>query len=109
MKEAMKKIDQDGAYCFSDARANQPALFRFDDPAYYSNSLFDHFRGKCALYAELRDYALNETPFLNPKGILKNLEVRNLIDVTSRGPRKKGTFNEEKLLNVQFEQERENG
>jgi len=102
MKEAMRRIDQDGDYCFSDARANQPALFRFDDPAYYSDSMFDQFRGKKALYPELRDYALNETPFLNPKGILKDLEDRNLIDVTSRGSRRKGTFNEEKLLYVKF-------
>jgi three-Cys-motif partner protein len=109
MKEAMKRIDQNGDYCFSDARANQPALFRFDDPAYYSDSMFDQFEGKKAGYAELRDYALNETPFLNPKSILRNLEDRNLIDVTSRGPRRKGTFNEEKLLYVQFKQEREYG
>jgi three-Cys-motif partner protein len=109
MKEAMKKIDQDGDYCFSDARANQPALFRFDDPASYCDSMSDHFRGKRAIYPDLRDYALNETPFLNPKSILKNLEDRNLIEVASRGPRRKGTFNEEKLLYVQFKQERKNG
>jgi three-Cys-motif partner protein len=109
MKEAMKKIDQDGDYCFSDARANQAALFRFDDPAYYSDPTFDHFRGKRAVYAELRDYALNETPFVNPKSILRNLEHRNLIDVTSRGARREGTFNEEKLLYVQFKHEREHG
>jgi len=109
MKEAMKKIDQDGDYCFSDASANQPALFRFDDPTYYSDSMFDHFRGKKAVYHELRDFALNESPFLNPKSILKNLELRNLIDVVSRQPRGKGTFNENKLLYVQFKQERKHG
>lgn len=109
MKEAMRRIDKDGDYCFSDARVNQTTLFRFDDPAYYSDSMFDEFRGRKTVYPELRDYALNETPFLNPKSILKSLEKRDLLEVTSRGPRSKGTFNEEKLLYVQFKQEREHG
>jgi three-Cys-motif partner protein len=109
MKEAMKRIDQDGTYRFSDARVNQPALFRFDDPAYYSSLMFNAFRGKRASYRELRDYALNETPFLNPKGMLKELEEQSLIEVASRGPRRKGTFNEDKLIHVQFKQGRQDG
>jgi three-Cys-motif partner protein len=103
MKEAMKRIDQVGDYCFSDARVNQTSLFRFDDPSYYSEQMRRDFQGKRAAYSELRDYALNETPFLNPKSMLKNLEVNtNSIEVISRSPRRKGTFNEEKISYVQF-------
>jgi len=105
MKEAMRKIDQTGGYCFSDARVGQNLLFRFDDPHQHSPDLYDHFRGKKATYEELRDFALNESPFPNPKRLLRDLEVkRELIEgVESTDPRRrKGTFNEDKLIYVKF-------
>lgn len=103
MKEAMKRIDQDGDYCFSDASLNQPALFRFDDPAVYSPRLHEHFRGRAVVYSELRDYALNETPFINPKSMLKDLEAKDLIQVIGRdAKRRRGTFNEDKLMQIVF-------
>lgn len=105
MKEAMRKIDQTGGYCFSDARVGQNLLFRFDDPHQHSLDLYDDFRGKKATYEELRDFALNESPFSNPKRLLRDLEVkRKLIEeVKSTDPRRrKGTFNEDKLIYVKF-------
>jgi three-Cys-motif partner protein len=103
MKEAMKRIDQSGSFCFSDADINQHRLFRFDDVSTYSNLLLEQFRGRTVSYKELRDFALNETPFINPKGMLKSLEQNNLIEVVSSDPkRRKGTFNEEKIKNIRF-------
>jgi three-Cys-motif partner protein len=105
MKEAMRRIDQTGDYCFSDARIVQNSLFRFDEPQQHSLELYNYFRGKRATYEELRDHALNESPFPNPKSMLRDLEVnRNLIEeVRSTDPRRrKGTFNEEKLIDVKF-------
>jgi three-Cys-motif partner protein len=105
MKEAMRKIDQSGNYCFSDANVVQNSLFRFDEPQQHSLDLYNHFRGKRATYDELRDQALNESPFPNPKSMLRDLEVkRNLIEeVKSKDSRRrKGTFNEEKLIYVKF-------
>lgn len=105
MKEAMRRIDQSGSYCFSDARVVQNSLFRFDEPEQHSMDLYSQFRAKKANYEELRDYALNESPFTNPKSMLRDLEVeRNLIEeVKSTDPRRrKGTFNEEKLIHVKF-------
>ena len=105
MKEAMRRIDQTGEYCFSDARVIQSSLFRFDEPHQYSLDLYNHFRGKKATYEELRDFALNESPFPNPKRLLRDLEVeRELIEeVKSTDPRRrKGTFNEDKLIYVKF-------
>lgn len=105
MKEAMKTIAKNGDYCFSDAHLNQASLFRFDEPSIYSPQLFEQFRGQTVKYQELRDYALNESPFMNPKEMLKDLEVKGMIHVSSSDPRRrKGTFNEEKLINITFQQ-----
>jgi len=105
MKEAMKTISKDGDYCFSDAHLNQISMFRFDEPSAYSSQLLQQFRGRTVKYPELRDYALNECPFTNPKGMLKDLEERGMIQVSSSDPkRRKGTFNEEKLIDITFQQ-----
>lgn len=103
MKEAMKTMDQTGDFSFSNARVGQHRLFRFDNPKDFSGSLHDHFAGRRATYDETRDFALNETPFTNPKGMLKDLEERNLISVFSNDPRRRrGTFAEEKIQNIEF-------
>jgi three-Cys-motif partner protein len=104
MKEAMKKISNAGAYCFSDAvHPGQMALFRFDDPSAYSTQLFEHFRGRVVRYQELNDYALNETPFMNPKAMLKDLEAKGVIAVNSKDPkRRKGSFKEDTLESITF-------
>lgn len=103
MKEAMKKVDQTGTYQFTDAHVNQYSLFRFNEPENYSPLLFARFCGKIIQYKELRDFALNETPFTNPKGMLKDLENKDLITVMSIDPkRRRGTFNEEKINSIIF-------
>lgn len=105
MKEAMKTIAKNGDYCFSDAHLNQSAMFRFDEPSAYSPQLFEQFRGRVVKYPELNDYALNETPFTNPKSMLKGLEGKGVIQVSSSDPkRRKGTFNEEYLIGITFQQ-----
>ncbi len=103
MKEAMRRIDKTGQYRFSDARVGQVTMFRFDDPTEFSQKLFEQFRGQKVRYSELHDFALNETPFTNPKSMLKELESRQLIKVHSRDPkRRKGTFNEQRLEYIEF-------
>lgn len=105
MKEAMKTIAKNGDYCFSDAHLNQSTMFSFDDPSAYSPQLFEQFCGRTVKYQELNDYALNETPFTNPKSMLKDLEEKSLVQVNSNdSKRRKGTFNEEKLINITFQQ-----
>ncbi len=103
MKEAMKKVDQTGTYQFSDAHVDQYRAFRFDEPGDYSPLLFARFQEKTVRYEELRDFALNETPFTNPKSMLKELERRDLVTVVaSDSKRKKGTFPEEKIDKIVF-------
>lgn len=97
MKEAMKTIAESGDFSFSDAHVNQPSLFNFNDPALYGDQLFKKFCGKTVSYSQVRDYALNESPFINPKSMLKYLEVdKDVIQVKSNKlKRRKGTFAEE--------------
>lgn len=103
MKEAMKKVDQTGNYRFSDAYVDQQTLFRFDKPETYSPLMCSRFQGQTVTYDKLRDYALNETPFVNPKSMLKDLEGKDLLNVMSRvEKRRKGTFNEENIINITF-------
>lgn len=105
MKEAMKTIAKNSDYCFSDAHLNQASMFRFDEPSAHSSQFFEKFRGRTVKYPELNDYALNETPFSNPKSMLKVLEEKGMIQVNSSDPkRRKGTFNEEKLTGITFNQ-----
>jgi three-Cys-motif partner protein len=106
MKEAMKIIAKDGDYCFSDAHLNnQTSMLSFNDPSAHSAQFFEQFRGRTTKYPELNDYALNESPFTNPKSMLKDLEGKGLIQVNSSNPKRhKGTFKEETLIDITFQQ-----
>jgi three-Cys-motif partner protein len=103
MKEAMHRVDQTGDYRFSDAAVGQMSLFRFDVPEIYAKSMFQVFTGKRVTYSEVRDHALNHTPFTNPKSMLKYLEAESRIKVVSNNPRRrKGTFKEDAILHIEF-------
>lgn len=104
MKEAMRNVDQGGNFQFSNARRHQPMLIRFDRPEDFSVSFCRWFESRNLVsYDELQTYALNETPFTNPKGMLKVLEDRGLIHVHSSNPRRrKGTFAEDKIVGIDF-------
>ncbi len=93
MKGAMKVIAQDGHFQFSNAYRGQLTLFRFDDPAFHAELLYEAFAGKQASLSELNQFALIETPFTNAKAMLKYLDIANRITVNSTDPkRRKGTF-----------------
>jgi len=102
MKEAMRSVDQSGEYCFSDARIGQDNLFRFDDPSWYSQNMLHHFAGRTVTYPDLLDFALLETPFINPKAMMKELKEGEEIHIRSTEARRKGTFNEAKIISIRF-------
>jgi len=103
MKEAMKRLDQSGDYRFSDARIGQSVLFQFDHPETFAERLFLEFRGRQVTYESVRDYALNETPFTNPKAMLRILERQGLIDVLSNdAKRRRGAFKEGTIIAIRF-------
>jgi three-Cys-motif partner protein len=105
MKDEMKKIAINGDYCFSDAHLDQTSMFSFNDPSAHSAQFFEQFRGRTVKYPELRDYALNVGPFTNPKSMLKDLEKKGLIQISSSDPKRhKGTFNEKYLVGITFQQ-----
>ena len=105
MKDEMKKIAINGDYCFSDAHLDQTSMFSFNDPSAHSAQFFEQFRGRTVKYPELRDYSLNESPFTNPKRMLKDLEEKGMIQVNSSDPkRRKGTFTEKYLVGITFHQ-----
>ena len=99
MKEAMKKIEQNGAYCFSDGAIGMPTLFRYDRPEDFSSRLHANFVGQNVHYSAVRDYTLNETPFVTPIQMLKLLDAQGLIEVD----RIKGSgFSDQHVRSVQF-------
>ncbi len=106
MKEVMKQFAQHGAYVFSDERDNmQAALFRFDDPAFHAEDLAEYFRGRTVSYKEVNGYALNESPFTNPKKMLAALERIDRITVAcTKTGRKKCQYPDDSHLSmtVQF-------
>jgi len=98
MKEAMKRISQNGTYIFADTDVGQTALFHDDNPEAYCMALCNAFKGKNVDYDGENDdvtaYALNQTPFLNAKSMLKILENKELVTADSLDPkRKRRTFN----------------
>lgn len=106
MKEAMRMLDQTGDYKFSNAMVGQMPLIRFDRPEDHVDALFNHFRGQRVRYAAVRDYALNETPFANPKSMLRILPEPERIRVFSNNPkRRRGTFKEEDIQAIEFREE----
>ncbi len=93
MKEVMKGFDETGSYCFSDAHVGQSNLFTFSDPHEYAVAMSKHFAGAVVKYEDVEAYALNESPFTNPKSMLKDLEMVERISVDSADPkRRKGTY-----------------
>jgi len=103
MKEAMRTIDKSGRYSFSDGGIGQEMLFRFDKPEDYAEGFYQAFSEREAGYHELNKFALNETPFINPKGMLTVLENDDVLLVKSKNPkRRRGDFNEKTLISVTF-------
>lgn len=106
MKESMGRLDQDGTYSFCSSNVGQQSLFRFDDPSAEAERLHRYFSGRTVSYAEVHDYALNESPFTNPKSMLKPLELDGRIIVNCEDKtRKKGTFPERlhRHLSISFQ------
>jgi len=100
MKEAMKAVDQTGVYSFSDDSIGQGQLFDFSAPADWADKMQAALGGSWRPYAEFRDYALNETPFINPKGMLKHLKTLGKLQVHWIAAPAKTGFPEEKIRSI---------
>jgi three-Cys-motif partner protein len=100
MKEAMKAVDKTGSYSFSDDSVGQELLFNFDAPSDWAGKMQVALSGSWRPYSEFRDYALNETPFTNPKAMLEHLKQSGKVQVNWRGQSAKRGFPEEKIQSI---------
>lgn len=104
MKEAMRHIDKTGNYSFSDAHVGQASLFSEDNVDVYADRLFAEFCGKTVSLEHASHFALNETPFLNPKAMLARLDQSGRV-VAEPIPGEKvraGTFPDGKIKSLFF-------
>ena len=106
MKEAMKAIDESGSNSFSDAHVEQQMLFQQDNVDIYADAMFREYDGKIISWNDAHLFALNETPFINPKSMLAVLEKQGRLQVETHGnqPRKTGSFPEAKVRTLRFGQ-----
>lgn len=104
MKEAMRRLSGTNAYTFSDADVGQHALFTDDEVPAFADKMWRAFDGRAITYAEADLFALNDSPFLNPKEMLQHLEKtdRLQVDPVPGVPRRKGTFAEEAIRQLRF-------
>ena len=102
MKEAMKSVDNSGSYSFSDATAGEDLLpFDFKDPAPAARKMQAALGGTARPYADFHDYALTETPFLNPKQMLEHLKIQGQVKVVwNVDPSPKRGFPEDKITSI---------
>jgi hypothetical protein len=97
MNEAMKAVDKSGSYSFSDDTVGQELLFDFNAPAGWAAKMQLALGGSVRPYSEFHDYALNETPFINPKAMFKHLKDIGKLQINWRGQPGKTRFPEEKI------------
>ena len=101
MKEAMESVDKSGLYTFSDAAAGQSELsFDFKRPDVFARRLQAVLGGTARPYDAFNDYALNETPFRNPKGMLEHLKQQGLVEVSWKDVPAKRGFPEDKIRSI---------
>ena len=97
MKEAMKAVDRSGSYSFSDDTVGQQRLWDFSDPQQPANRMLIELGGKWRPYKEFDDFALNETPFENPKSMLKYLKATGKVEVQWNGVPSRTGFPEDRI------------
>lgn len=106
MKEAMESVDASGSFSFSDAGAGEVMLpFDFKHPESWARKMQSVLAGKSRQYSDFDDYALNETPFKNPKKMLEWLKKQASVEVEWHGLPAKHGFPEEKIKTIMLKRE----
>lgn len=96
MKDAMKAVDQSGFYSFSDDAVGQ-GHFDFTDPMHPAKKMLEELGGRWRPPQDFEDFALNETPFVNPKSMLRCLKSEGKVEVQWKGEPSKTGFPEDKI------------
>ena len=104
MKGAMRSVGHEGAFEFSDAWRGQLSLFRDDNPADHAERMVQVFGISTPVpWKKVDDFALNETPFNNPKSMLRVLEDANRLTVETSDPkRRRNTYPDNRVISVTF-------
>ncbi len=71
MKEAMATVDQSGDFKFVDTHVGQLPLFRASSVEEHALDMWSHYNRQSLSYDEVDYYALLDTPFNNPKQMLR--------------------------------------
>jgi three-Cys-motif partner protein len=104
MKEAMKAVDKSGSYSFSDDTVGQQRFWDFSDPEQPANRMSTQLGGTWRPYQDFEDFALNETPFANPKSMFKHLASKGKMEVQWQGQPSKTGFPEERIKAIKLNQ-----
>jgi len=102
MKEAMKAVDKSGSYSFSDDTVGQRRLWDFSDPEQPANRMLAQLGGSWRAYKDFDDFALNETPFENPKSMLQHLKSNGKTEIQWLGEPSKTGFPEERIKAIKL-------
>jgi len=97
MKDAMRAVDKSGSYSFSDDTVGQKRLWDFSDPEQPANRMSTELGGTWRPYRDFEDFALNETPFENPKSMLQKLKSKGRVEVQWEGKPSNTGFPEERI------------
>ena len=94
MKRAMLRVDDTGAFCFSDKDdPEQVYLFSKCDEAFLANEVYRRLAGATMTVADVAETVLTETPGVYHKPALKILEKQGKLDVLNAADgRRSGTF-----------------
>ncbi len=102
MKEAMKAVDKSGSYSFSDDTVGQRRLWDFSDPEQPANRMLETLGGSWRPYKDYEDFALNETPFENPKSMFQHLKSKGKMEVQWLGQPSRTGFPEERIKAIKL-------
>lgn len=102
MKEAMKAVDKSGSYSFSDDTVGQRSFWDFSDPEQPAKRMLAELGSTWRPYKDFEDFSLNETPFENPKSMLKTLKLKGQVEVQWLGPPSKSGFPEERIKAIKL-------
>ena len=75
-------------------------FFDFDAPQEWAAKTQAALDDAWRPYADYQDYALNETPFMNPKAMLEHIKQRGKVQVSWRGESAKRGFPAEKIGSI---------
>jgi len=103
MKEAMKAVDQSGSYSFSDDAVGQ-SHFSFTEPGEPAIRMLHSLQGRWRQWKDFDDFALNESPFGNPKSMMAYLRALGKVEVQWVGPVSKRGFPEDKIKLIKLNQ-----